>query len=92
MFTLHIELTSLANSKLLNNDSRMFALCILKPRRVNTQMKIVWQSMYQNTGEYILCQFTELYLKSKLTKYDGVATRQKAEGSFNIITSEIVYD
>lgn len=41
VFTLHIELTSLANSKLLNNDSRMFALCILKPRRVNTQMKIV---------------------------------------------------
>lgn len=32
--TLHTELTSLANNKLLNNDS-IFALCFLKPRRGN---------------------------------------------------------
>lgn len=36
---MHVELTSLANNKLLNNDSRIFALCILKPRRVNTHIE-----------------------------------------------------
>lgn len=39
VFTLHMELTFLANNKLLNNDSRIFALCILKPRRVNPDIK-----------------------------------------------------
>lgn len=88
-----MELTSLANNKLLNNDNRIFALCILKPRRGNPHIED-WLAIYVTKywRIYILCRFKELYLKSKLTKYDDVATRRKAEGSFNIIKSEIVYD
>lgn len=43
--TLHTELTSLANNKLLNNDSRIFALCFLKPRRGNPHIED-WLEIY----------------------------------------------
>lgn len=43
--TLHTELTSLANNKLLNNDSRIFALCFLKPRRGNLHIED-WLEIY----------------------------------------------
>lgn len=79
-------MTSLANNTLLNNDSRIFALCFLKPRRGNPHIED-WLEIYVTKS----CRFTELYLKSKLTKDGDLATRQKAEGSFNIIKSEIVY-